>query len=263
MTSSRRPDRMWNRSFGLLVGRGRFLPRSERGADAELRRRRGAGASCRSPGGPEQSPGWDLHLAVAAIAITVIAGAEHLRGIPGGVAALGLCLAVGFLLAGRVLDARERGYAVVLAVALSGAALLVLLGAFPGEVLRGSASDQAGPVDLRGRRLDSAMVDHLNLRGSLLAGAQLGGLDLRKKSLAGATAPGVGLAKARLDGISARGADLSGADLRGACLRGTDLTGAILAGARVDGADLSGAILDRRETPTWLGRPALHAHGCE
>ena len=197
-----------------------------------------------------------------AVAITAVAGAEHLRGIPGGVAALGFCLAVACLLAGRVLDARERGYAVVLAVALSGAAVLVLLRGVPGQMLRGSAPDRAGPVDLRGRRLDSAMVDHLDLRGSLLAGAQLGGLDLRKKSLAGAIAPGVGLARARLDGISVRGADLRGADLRGACLRGTDLTGAILAGARVDGAELGGAILDRGDTSTWLGRPASPEHGC-
>jgi Pentapeptide repeats (8 copies) len=196
-----------------------------------------------------------------ALAIAAIAVADQYGGTPAGVAAFGLSLAFGCLLAGRVLDRRQRGYAVVLAIALSGASVLILLGATP-RIHRGWVGAERGPVDLRGRRVTPAMVDKLDLRGSSLAGAQLIRLDLTKESLAGATAPGAAFTGSRLDKVMMRGADLRGADLSGACLDHADLSGATLTGARVDGAHLDGVVLDPGAARTWLGRPAPRGQPC-
>jgi hypothetical protein len=201
-----------------------------------------------------------------ALGIIAIAAADEWRGTPGAVAAFLTCLAGACALAGRYLDRRERGYFIVLATVLSGAAVLVLLRVSPTTVLHPPGPAQAagrGSIDARGKRLTSAMVRRLDFRGSLLAGARLDGLDLRGKSFAGATAPGVSLTGARLDGVDARGADLRGADLRNACLRGADLTGAVLAGARIDGARLDGAVFDRRASSAWVGRSAPRGRPCE
>ncbi|TDD38670.1 pentapeptide repeat-containing protein [Actinomadura sp. KC06] len=193
-----------------------------------------------------------------ALAITLVAVCGEFLGTRGSLAALGFCLVGGFVLMGRALNPRERGFAVALAVVFAGLATLVIHGSSARDLFDPGTADKkpAGPVDLRGKTLTADVVKRTEFRGALLAGAQLGGLDLRHENFAGASAQGITLSRTRLDGVSFRGADLRGADLRDACLRGGDLTGADLFGARVDRADLSGAEYDEAAEKTWRGKPS-------
>ncbi|MFI0366957.1 pentapeptide repeat-containing protein [Actinomadura sp. 1N219] len=193
-----------------------------------------------------------------ALAITLVAVGGEFFGTSGSLAALGVCLAVGFVLMGRALNPREQGFAVALAILFAGLAALVIHASSARDLVDLGTTDKkpAGPVDLRGKALTADVVNRTDFRGALLAGAQLGGLDLRHENFAGASAQGITLSRTRLDGVSFRGADLRGADLRDACLRRADLTGANLGGAWVDRADLDGAVYDEVAGKTWSGKPS-------
>lgn len=97
--------------------------------------------------------------------------------------------------------------------------------------------------DLRGARLEGAV-----LRNARLAGADLSGADLRNADLAYADLSGVVLREARLDGARLTGTTLRGASLVDAVLTDArldfaDLTAAKLSGARYDGANFEQAIM--------------------
>jgi uncharacterized protein YjbI with pentapeptide repeats len=147
----------------------------------------------------------------------------------------------------------------------------------PGIDLTGSGSSGAeagsaavgGPISLRGRRLEGAVLIGARLKKADFTAARLQGADLRRADLreakfecGGSKAgepPCVQLEEAKLDGAQLQDASLSyaemkdatldggqlqGASLDGAQLQGANLSDSKLQGTRLDGAQLQGAILD-------------------
>ena len=106
-------------------------------------------------------------------------------------------------------------------------------------------------TDLRGAKLDGAVLieadlSRADLRNASLAGAVLTGADLRRADLRGANLGGAILRFAKLDrsqltGCYLRLANLGSARLRGADLRDCDMFLASFVGADLSGADLSGS----------------------
>jgi len=98
--------------------------------------------------------------------------------------------------------------------------------------------------DLRGAKLQGAV-----LRNARLAGADLSGADLREADLAYADLSGAVLREARLDGARLTGTTLRGASLVDAILTGARLDFADLTAARIDGARFDGVNFDQAIMP--------------
>jgi uncharacterized protein YjbI with pentapeptide repeats len=104
-------------------------------------------------------------------------------------------------------------------------------------------------IDLRGRHLESAVLDGAVLPRADLSSAQLQGSSLAFAQLRGASLTFAQLQDASLESAELRGASLGGAQLKGsmlerAQLQGASLIGAQLQGASLDEAHLQGASLD-------------------
>ncbi len=117
---------------------------------------------------------------------------------------------------------------------------------------------QALRADLRGARIDSALLVGANLFASRFDEARLDYADLSVANLSFAS-----FRRASLKGATLRQADLTSADLREANLAYANLTGAKIAGARFDGAVLDHAIwIDGRTClPGSVGRCRVAAAG--
>ncbi|WP_170123560.1 pentapeptide repeat-containing protein [Plasticicumulans acidivorans] len=98
--------------------------------------------------------------------------------------------------------------------------------------------------DLRGARLERAVLPLVDLNRAKLQGASLIEAQLQGASLLGAQLQGASLDWAHLQGARLLGAHLQGASLLGAHLQGARLEDAQLQGARLDWAHLQGARLD-------------------
>jgi uncharacterized protein YjbI with pentapeptide repeats len=119
----------------------------------------------------------------------------------------------------------------------------------------------AKPFNLRGRRLEGAILYSANLRELDFSGADLQGAYLIYADLRGAhfhcavtalnpdengpSAANLTEACTHLEGATLDGAHMEDADLDGAQLQGASMEGALLQGATLDGANLEGADLQR------------------